>query len=152
MQTILILPLEEGSRSFNDKDIPFSHEKLNDCCDICTSYEEHKFKAVQSRLAYKEDAIKVNSLYQSYFSVELQKFTMLPRLPGVKTVAFTRRIIAFKETFAPLGNKNLVKDKSAKPITITWHHAGGRCAQEVCSSYHRFINDISNRDVANFIF
>ena len=45
--------LEEGSRSFNDKDIPFSHEKVNDCCDICTSYEEHKFKDVNWHITDK---------------------------------------------------------------------------------------------------
>ena len=37
-----------------------------------------------------------------YFSADLQKVVMLPRLPGNKTSVFTQRIILFHETFAPL--------------------------------------------------
>ena len=35
-------------------------------------------------------------------SVDLQKFLMMPRLPGVKTAVFTRRLVVFHETFVPL--------------------------------------------------
>ena len=120
-------------------------------CNICTSYAEHKLNALQSRIKYKEDALKINTENESYFSVDLQKIIMLPRLPGVKTVAFTKRIIAYNETFAPLGDKRLVKEKSAQPVAITWHQGEGkRSAQEICSTYSKFM--CAFRDVENFIF
>ena len=65
---------------------------------------------------------------------------MLPRLPGVKTVAFMKRIIAYNETFAPLGNKKIVKEKSALPVAITWSQGEeNRSAQEICSTYFKFV-------------
>ena len=71
---------------------------------------------------------------------------MLPRLPGVKkTVPFTRHVIAYNETIAPLGynetfallgDKKLVKQKKTVPIAITWHQAEcRRSAQEICWTY-----------------
>ena len=120
-------------------------------CAFCTSYEEHKINAEHSRLKYKEDALKVNTDIDAYFSVDLQKISMLPRLPGVKTVAFTRRIKAYNETFAPLGDKKLVKQKKAVPVAITWHQAEGRrSAQEICSTYSKFMS--AYRDVENVTF
>ena len=120
-------------------------------CDFCSSYAEHKIKAQISLLKYKEDSLKVNTDKESYFSVDLQKIIMLPRLPGVKTVAFTKRIIAYNETFAPLGNKKIVKEKSALPVAITWNQGkGNRSAQEICSTYFKFM--CAFRDVKNFIF
>ena len=56
---------------------------------------------------------------------------MLPRLPGVKkTLAFTRHVIVYNEniaplgyyeTFAPLEDKKLVKQKKTVPVAITWY-------------------------------
>ena len=65
---------------------------------------------------------------------------MLPRLPGVKSVAFTPRVIAINETFAPLGNKSFISGKEMKPYAVTWHEAlGGRSASEICSAYKLFL-------------
>ena len=120
-------------------------------CGVCSSHEEHKKRAEISRKCYQEDALKINKDDESYFSVDLQKVIMLPRLPGVKTVAFTKRIVAYNETFAPLGNKKIVKTKTAQPVAITWHQGeGNRCAQEICSTYSKFLNAF--RDVKNFTF
>ena len=70
---------------------------------------------------------------------------MLPPLPGVKTVVFTKRIIAYNETFAPLGKK------SGDAIAVTWHEAiGGRDAPEIGSCFEKFIFLRSNRDIKNF--
>ena len=41
---------------------------------------------------------------------------MLPRMNGVKTCAFTRRIIAFNETFAELG-------KAKNNSTVVWNES-----------------------------
>ena len=87
----------------------------------------------------------------SFFSVDLQKVIMLPKLPGVKTVVFTKRIIAYNLTFAPLGDKKRLPDKILSSYAVTWHEAeGGRSAAEFASAYLFFVNH--HRDVANFVF
>ena len=45
---------------------------------------------------------------------------MLPRMPGVKTVVFAKRITQYNETFAQLGVKKKNKKKSL-PYAVTWH-------------------------------
>ena len=76
---------------------------------------------------------------------------MLPRLLGIKSVAFTLRVIAFNETFAPLGNKSFISGKEMKPYAVTWHEVlGGRSASEICSVYKLFL--CHHRDIANFVF
>ena len=76
---------------------------------------------------------------------------MLPRLPGIKTVAFTKRIIASNETFAPLGEMKKVRGKRMPPYAVSWYEAvGGRSAQEICSAFKLFID--FHRDIKNFIF
>ena len=44
-------------------------------------------------------------------SVNLQKVIMLPRIPGVKSTAFTKRIIAFHHQFAVVGKERPDKEK-----------------------------------------
>ena len=54
---------------------------------------------------------------------------MLPRIPGVKTIAFTKRIIAFHETFAAVGTK-----PNRPNISIVWNEAlAGRSSSEMAS-------------------
>ena len=56
---------------------------------------------------------------------------MLLRKPGVKTAVFTRRIIAFHETFAPVG-----KNSKRAPLAVIWHEGvGGRSGEEVASTF-----------------
>lgn len=42
---------------------------------------------------------------ERYVSAVMQKIIMLPSMPRVKTCVFTNRLVAFHETFAPLGNQ-----------------------------------------------
>ncbi|KAJ8870778.1 hypothetical protein PR048_027077 [Dryococelus australis] len=50
----------------------------------------------------------------SYYSADLQKVIMLPRMDTLKTVMFTRRIVAFNESFVPLGGTNNDDDDNGK--------------------------------------
>lgn len=62
-----------------------------------------------------------------------QKVIMLPRMPGVKTTVFTKRISAFHETFASIVKKSSTKRKS---ISVIWHEGiAGRKAEEAASAY-----------------
>ena len=100
-------------------------------CDICMGHENHVMRAKETRKAYQIYSSKVNNHDEAYISVDLQKVVMLPRLPGVKSVAFTKRIIVYNETFAPLGEKRNCPGKNTIPFAITWHEAeGGRSSQE----------------------
>ena len=120
-------------------------------CNACQIHNKHMIASNQSRQAYIDDASNVNNNATSFFSVDLQKVIMLPRLPGVKTVAFTKRIIAYNLICAPLGNKKKVSQKTMRTYAATWHEAeGGRSASEIASGYKYFIEH--HRDVANFIF
>lgn len=65
---------------------------------------------------------------------------MLPRLDMYKEIIFTPRIIAFNESFVPLGNK-----KKTYPLAIIWHEAiRGRSKDDIISAYYAFF--VSNRD------
>jgi len=99
-------------------------------CDECRKFVEHKALAAKVRQLYAEDKqASVSSKDHSFCSVDLQKVIMMPRLPGVKTAVFTRRLVVFHETFAPL--KSL-----SNTISIVWHEAiSGRRADDIASSF-----------------
>ena len=79
-------------------------------------------------------------------SVDMQKIIMLPRMPGVKTIAFTKRIIAFQETFAAVGTK-----PKRLNILIVWHEVlAGRSSSEIASCFETVIR--YERDISFFIF
>lgn len=66
---------------------------------------------------------------------------MLPRYESLKEVIFTQRIIAFNESFVPVGKKQ--KDK--KPIAVIWHEdVAGRSKTDIISTFHSFL--CFNRD------
>ena len=120
-------------------------------CQICVTYEPHLMAERKSWEEYISGKVIINNLNTCIFSVDLQKVIMLPRLPGVKSVAFTPHVIAFNETFAPLGNKSFISGKEMKPYAVTWHEAlGGRSACEICSAYKLFL--CHHRDIASFVF
>ena len=50
-------------------------------------------------------------------SADLQKVIMLPRMPGVKTAVFTKRIVGFHEKFASIGvNESKTKKTKNMPV------------------------------------
>jgi len=51
-------------------------------------------------------------------SVDLDKDVMLPCLDMFKNVLVTQRIIAFNESFVPLGKK-----QELRPLAVIWHEA-----------------------------
>ena len=140
------------SRNRNNKTPPpQQQQQQQQICEVCVAHELHVTNDKNARMAYKSDSSKVNTVEESYFSVDLQKVVMLPRLPGVKTVAFTKRIIGYNETFAPLGDKRKLKTKTMRPYAMAWHEAiGGRSAQEITSVFKEFIE--FHLEVKEFVF
>ena len=91
---------------------------------------EHKTLAVEVRQLYAEDKqASVASENHSFCRVDLQKVIMMPRLPGVKTAVFTRRLVVFHEMFAPL--KSL-----SNTTSVVWHEAiSEHRADDIASSF-----------------
>ena len=110
-------------------------DNVNDC-ERCVSHIKHLKNRDAARSAYKKDAelnLRGDNKDNYYGSVDLQKVIMLPRMTGVKTCAFTRRIIAFNETFAELG-------KAKSNVVVLWNESvGGRSASEICSAFWNFL-------------
>ena len=101
-------------------------------CHNCRKWEDHKERAESARTHYRLDAEK-EQVDEVIRSVDLQKVIMLPRMPGVKTAVFTRRITAFHETFASVGK---FKPSKKKTLSLVWHEGiAGRSAAEVASAF-----------------
>ena len=70
-------------------------------------------------------------------------------MPGCKTVAFTRRIIAFNETFAPLGSKITLKNKGSA-YAITWHEGiTKRKGEDIASAFIKWLSLYGIREKTN---
>ena len=129
-----------------------THENDEDeerrACDECQVFDVHKLNAEKSRQMYKMDNAKEANAEDVYFSVDMQKVIMLPRLPGVKTCVFTRRLVLFHEIFAPLGG-----NRRGKAVGVVWNEAvRGRNAEDVASSYVKAMKLPKYRDYKNFVF
>ena len=123
----------------------------NDTCQMCTKLKTHIESARISRKNYQADAKLQADPSKLHFSVDMQKEIMLPRVPGVKTAVFTRRHVAFHETFAPLGSFS--KSKLILPTGVIWHEGiSGRNADDVASTYAKIIRSTQYRDAQHFIF
>ena len=79
----------------------------------------------------------------------MQKMLMLPHMPGVKAAIFTKRIIMFHETFAPLGGKKIA---NTKPVGVIWHEGiSGRKDEDVTRAYVKFITSANHRDCKSIL-
>lgn len=124
------------------------HESQNEDCDICKEYKIHKIKYVESRKEYKIDVKKSadEATDTIYYSVDLQKVVMLPRMEQFKRAIFCPRIIAFNESFVPLGsakNENI-------PFAAVWNEViTGRNCEDIISTLHAFL--LKKRDVEHIV-
>ena len=100
----------------NHEDDSIEEEKA---CEICDSWKAHLERAKFSRKLYKEDAELDSTPSKAYFSIEMQKVIMLPRMPDIKTTVFSKGLVTFHKTFAPLGK--LFKTKAILPTGVIWH-------------------------------
>lgn len=112
-------------------------QNLHPDCENCLNWIKHIRKANESRDEYKIDVEKNKNESQAlYYSADLQKVIMLPRLNMFKQVIFTPRIIAFNQSFVPLGAMN----KKKMPYAVLWHEAvSGRKKEDIISAYSTFL-------------
>lgn len=125
---------------------PHSQENLqNDCAD-CKNWSIHIKKAEDARIKYKEHASKHPEQGEVIFSVDLEKVIMLPRCEMFKSVIFAQRLVAYNESFVPVGSKN----KNIKAMAALWHEAiQGRKKEDIISAFYKFF--LSQRDAKKII-
>ena len=76
---------------------------------------------------------------------------MLPKMPGVKTAVFTKRLLTFHEIFAPL--RKFSKTKGIVATGIIWHEGiSGQNTEDVASTFAKVIRSAQYRDIKHFIF
>ncbi|XP_039542041.1 uncharacterized protein LOC120489360 isoform X2 [Pimephales promelas] len=105
-------------------------------CPECMAWIKHKKAANIARRHYEEDSGKDWPDDWSVRSADLQKVVMLPRLPGNKTAIFTKRLVAYHETFATVGieSKQMIKKKPT--LSVVWHEGIAGCsAEEITSAF-----------------
>lgn len=121
-------------------------ESQDQTCDTCKQYLSHKNNYTTSRINYKFDAENsANETDTKYYSVDLQKVIMLPRMEQYKAAIFCSRIIAFNESFVPLG-------KSSKnfPVAVLWNETvSGRSSHDILSAYRTLF--LQNRDTEKIV-
>lgn len=122
--------------------------KCSETCGVCAEKVNHLQLAKEAHDEYKTDgmlAVDNNAVR----SVDLQKVIMLPRLPGFKSACFTRRLVTFHHTFAPIGSYTT----SCKTLSVAWHEAvSGRKCEDIASSFRMALeNDRSKEDVVYFM-
>ncbi|XP_062557222.1 uncharacterized protein LOC134222094 [Armigeres subalbatus] len=92
------------SAKLHQKTLGHSIEDLasSKSCAICRDFKEHRRLYTEARVEYEQDGESVTPGHV-VLAVDLQKVIQLPRLDGLKTIVFSQRLIAFNETFAPVG-------------------------------------------------
>lgn len=128
----------EACAVYDIHDCEFS-KAPNTTCVTCTNHAEHRKRYTDSRKAYKLDKKNVEEHEDDgtvYVCVDLQKVVMLPRMDGYKVAIFCPRIIAFNETFAPLGKST----RENNPYAAIWHEAvSGRNVHDIVSAFRAFL-------------
>ncbi|KAG5896717.1 hypothetical protein JTB14_014593 [Gonioctena quinquepunctata] len=105
-------------------------------CAICQQWDEHIKKADKSRTRYKEYAGREPVEEEIVFSVDLEKVIMLPRCDMFKNVIFSRRIIAYNESFVPVGTK---QKGGIKLVAAIWQDViAGRKKENVIITFYSF--------------
>lgn len=112
-------------------------------CDACKIQNLHLRQNEEARNEYKKDA-KLENSETVIVSVDLQKVLLLPRMPGVKSCAFTPRLVTFNYTVASLGKAK------AKDSVVIWNESiSGRKAEDIASALKCFL--LQNRDTRHFV-
>lgn len=123
-------------------------EEEHDCtacpdCDVCQGYELHRHNAKESRKAMhdaEQDAISSNGRRVAV-TVDMQKAILMPQI-CTKDYYFSRKLVLFNETFAPVGDFS----KQQKTKCMLWHEGeAGRKAFNIANAYIAFLKEDAAR-------
>lgn len=121
-------------------------ENLQDDCDTCLKYKKHIDHAKNSRKLYKQQSKIRSDDNTVYVSADLQKIIMLPRIDSFKRVIFAQRLIAYHESFVPLGEK-----PKLYPFAVIWNESvSGRNKEDIASTFYSFL--LRQRDSISVTF
>lgn len=107
---------------------------IQEDCETCITWKKHEIKYTDARNLYKIHSSQKDNINDCVtVSADLQKVIMLPSAEMFKKVIFTRRIIAYHESFVPVGcNSNI------KPLACIWHEGTtGRNKEDIISTLMR---------------
>ncbi|XP_062538858.1 uncharacterized protein LOC134207154 [Armigeres subalbatus] len=117
-------------------------------CSLCKSHMEHLRLASSSRLMYRADGDNIRTK-EIVFAVDLQKVIQLPRLESLKSIVFAQRLLAFNETFAPVGSYA----KAFPVIACVWDEStSGRSAADITSCFDKVVNWCCSNGVEQITF
>lgn len=103
-------------------------------CEICKGWVNHYENYRAARKEYKKDSKMQWKDGEICVSTDLQKVIMVPRMDTFKVVCFTKRLVAFNESFVPVAGQ-----KQLEPFAAIWHEAiAGRKCEDIVSTYHHF--------------
>ena len=130
-------------------------------CEHCDVWLEHIKSAKLTRKEYRRNADTYPEKGVYCMSADMEKVIMLPRLPGVKTAVFTRRIVMYHETFAPLVPSKEVRQnwredgkvpEKLKVLGMIWHEGvQGRCDEDVTSTVIKVLHHLQYRDAREIV-
>ncbi|XP_039282015.1 uncharacterized protein LOC120350888 [Nilaparvata lugens] len=118
-------------------EIEHLHKKYNlqSECTKCSEWKIHLDLAKTARELYKEHL----RLYKNHdntvcYTADLQKVIMLPRMESFKAVLFAKRLVAYNESFVPVGEKS-----KHKTFATVWHEGiSGRKKEDIVSTFYAF--------------
>lgn len=120
-----------------------SHDQT-DGCTVCVDWSKHHEKYLKARQLYENHKKRPQDHNTIYFSADLEKVIMLPRLESFKAAIFCHRLVAYNHTFAPLGKIT----SESKPLTVLWHDAqAGRKQEDIMTGFYYFL--LRYRDTPN---
>lgn len=120
-----------------------NHDKnnLSPNCDICDKWTMHikrdtearnKYQSLYSEAAYNQDT--------AFYTTDIQKPLLLPKLDS--SLIFTRRLVAFNQSFIPLG----IIESNIRPIVFLWHEGiAGRQQEDIISVFHQFFLELRDK-------
>jgi len=123
-----------------------NHDKssIQEDCEICVTWKIHETKYIDARNLYKIHSSDQNNINDCVtVSADLQKVIMLPRAEMFKKLIFTSRLIAYHESFVPVGSKSLINR-----LACIWHEGTTvRNKEDIISIFYKFLK--KHRDVPN---
>ena len=116
----------------------------HDTCQVCRDHASHLDRAERARAEYARDRERPRDEDELVVSADMMRIAVLPIMPH-KTCVFTSRLIAYNETFVPLGGGK------GKGVCVVWHEGvAGRDAPDVASTFMKFAE--LHRDATSITF
>ena len=107
-------------------------------CECCKKQKLHIAARDEARSAFKADAQREWEPAEVVYSADMMRIFLLPQLPHTSCM-FTSRLVAYNETFSPVGTRIRGEENAPRSMSIVWHEGtAGRDAPDITSAFIRF--------------